>query len=157
MAKLFMRKPTSVLLILVWLLSAEASGQVAPSADEGGWFYLVKTEPSDPSKEAEFNAWYDDIDIPDVLAVPSFKRARRAVGQEVPEFPDVRLKEGDGSYAALYDISTTDIDNAIIDLYVAARKMNALGRSTDALRVVEANYYQRVGHHERVATQVELI
>ena len=153
MAKLFMRKPTSVLLILVWLLSAEASGQVAPSADEGGWFYLVKTEPSDPSKEAEFNAWYDDIDIPDVLAVPSFKRARRAVGQEVPEFPDVRLKEGDGSYAALYDISTTDIDNAIIDLYVAARKMNALGRSTDALRVVEANYYQRVGHHEIRAGQ----
>jgi hypothetical protein len=60
----------------------------------------------------------------------------------------VRLKEDDGKYAALYDIATNDIDKSIVDLYVAARKMNALGRSTDALRVVEANYYRRLSIHE---------
>jgi len=120
----------------------------AMAQHEGDWFYLVKTEPSDPAREAEFNAWYDDIDIPDVLAVPSFKRARRAVGQVVSEFPSVRLKSDDGKYVALYDIATGDIDKSIIDLYVAARKMSALGRLTDVLRVVEANYYRRVNAYD---------
>lgn len=117
----------------------------AEIASQAEWIYVVKTEPSEPDLEAEFNQWYDEIDIPDVLAVPSFRRARRAVAQSIPQFPDSRLKEDDGSYVALYDIATREIDKSIIDLYVAARKMNALDRSTQALRVVEANYYHRIG------------
>jgi hypothetical protein len=128
-----------LLLSCAGLAQAQASTNAA-----NGWIYLVKTEPSGPAREAEFNAWYDDIDVPDVLAVPGFRRARRAVGLDTPIPSDVRLKAGDGRYAALYDIETDDIDSSIIDLYVAARKMNALGRSTDALRVVEANYYRRL-------------
>lgn len=114
---------------------------------EGDWIYVVKTEPSRPELETAFNTWYDEIDIPDVLAVSSFRRARRAVGELIPQFPDLRLNEGDGKYVALYDIASSDIDKSIIDLYVAARKMNALGRSTEALKVVEANYYRRL--HQR--------
>jgi len=148
MAKPYLERQIRRLLPAVVLLSALAAAQDQKPGREGDWFYLVKTEPSSPSREAEFNAWYDDIDIPDVLAVPSFRRAQRAVGLEIPSFPQVSLKEGDGKYAALYDIASGDIDNAIIDLYVAARKMNALGRSTDALRVVEANYYQRLSVHD---------
>ncbi len=135
---------TVFLLFLFFNVANAAAVEDARSDAESEWFYVVKTEPSDPAREAEFNAWYDDIDIPDVLAVPGFRRARRAVGQEIPEFPEVRLQEGDGKYVALYDIATRDIDKSIIDLYVAARKMNALSRSTDALRVVEANYYHRL-------------
>ena len=142
-----MKKAISFLLAFLLFVAGVAMAQDARSSAGVDWIYLVKTEPSDPAREAEFNTWYDDIDIPDVLAVPSFRRARRAIGQEVPEYPDVRLKEGDGAYMALYDIATSDIDKSIIDLYVAARKMNALGRSTDALRVVEANYYYRLGGH----------
>ncbi len=134
-----------VLLLFLLLNVSNATASENAQPDPGSdWFYVVKTEPSNLVREAEFNIWYDDIDIPDVLAVPGFTRARRAVGQKIPEFPDVRLKEGDGKYVALYDIATRAIDKSIIDLYVAARKMNALGRSTDALRVVEANYYNRL-------------
>ncbi len=131
-------------LFLLFNVANAAADEVAQSDVECEWFYMVKTEPSHPAREAEFNTWYDDIDIPDVLAVPGFRRARRAVGQDIPEFPEVRLQEGDGKYVALYDIATRDMDKSIIDLYVAARKMNALSRSTDALRVVEANYYHRL-------------
>ena len=147
MVNLFTKKRTNALSALLLIATVLVVAQEAHVSAEGDWFYFVKTEPSDPSRETEFNDWYDDIDIPDVLAVPSFKRARRAIGQEVPGFSDVGLREGDGKYAALYDIATPDIDNSIIDLYVAARKMNALGRSTDALRVVEANYYRRLTSH----------
>ncbi|MGI9294072.1 MAG: hypothetical protein ACR2PS_08830 [Pseudomonadales bacterium] len=139
-----MQKTTSAVLAFMLLYSGIALADGSTLSAKGDWIYLVKTEPSVPELEAEFNRWYNDIDIPDVLAVPSFVRARRAVGLEIGDHPDVRLKEGDGSYMALYDIATRDIDKSIIDLYVAARTMNALGRSTDALRVVEANYYSRL-------------
>lgn len=149
MASSFTRKNSnSTICSLLLLLCAGLVQAQESNSTEGDWIYLVKTEPSDPVREAEFNAWYDDIDIPDVLAVPDFRRARRAVGLNAPLVSDVRLKADDGKYAAFYDIETDEIDKSIIDLYVAARKMNALGRSTDALRVVEANYYRRLRGHE---------
>ncbi|HEY6926549.1 MAG TPA: hypothetical protein VI653_23900, partial [Steroidobacteraceae bacterium] len=47
----------------------------ADSSDAPQWLMLVRTVNTDPSKEQEFNAWYDDIDIPDVLKVPGYRRA----------------------------------------------------------------------------------
>jgi len=134
---------------LLIVLSALLGLSVCVASDsqkgtENHWFYMVKTRPSEPSREAEFNAWYDNIDIPDVLEVPEFIRARRAVEQIIPGIPSANLKDDDSKYVALYDIETNDIDKSIIDLYVAARKMGASGRLTDVLKVVEANYYQQV-------------
>lgn len=103
------------------------------------WFYMVKSRPSEPVREDEYNAWYEDIDIPDVLAVPGFERARRAIARDSTETAPT-----DATYVALYDIDTPDIDKSIIDLYVAARKMSQLGRLTDVLKVVEANYYELI-------------
>ena len=108
------------------------------------WLYMVKTRSTDPAREAEFNAWYDEIDIPDVLAVPGFMRARRGVHKRFVELPELNLSEDEGKYIALYDIESTDIDKTIIDLYVGARKMVALGRITDLLKVTEANYYRKL-------------
>ena len=136
----------SVSFLLVVLLSYSISAATDAGADaaEGHWFYMVKTKSADPAKEAEFNTWYDDIDIPDVLAVPGFMRARRGVQQNITAIPELNLQESEGKYIALYDIETGDIDKSIIDLYVAARKMVALGRITDLLKVTEANYYRRL-------------
>jgi hypothetical protein len=110
---------------------------LAVSHIDAGWFYMVKSRPSAPAREDEYNSWYEDIDIPDVLAVPGFMRARRAIARDSTE-----TLPTDANYAAFYDIDTPNIDKSIIDLYVAARKMSQLGRLTDVLKVVEANYYQ---------------
>ncbi len=110
---------------------------LADSHLDASWFYMVKSRPSEPAREAEYNSWYEDIDIPDVLAVPGFMRARRAIARDSTE-----VLPTDATYAAFYDIDTADIDKSIIDLYVAAREMSQLGRLTDVLKVVEANYYQ---------------
>lgn len=133
------------LLVAALLCHAPGSAVVADESrvgDASHWFYVVKSRPADPAREAEYNTWYDDIDIPDVLAVPGFMRARRGIAQDISDdrTPDER------TYVALYDITTNDIDRTIIDLYVAARKMAALDRLTDALNIVEANYYRRLGH-----------
>ena len=121
-------------------ISVPAQGEADVTSEH--WLYMVKTRSAVPAREAEFNAWYDDIDIPDVLAVPGFMRARRGLQQAVAEFPQLDLQKAEGNYVALYDIETTDIDKTIIDLYVGARKMVALGRITNLLKVTEANYYR---------------
>lgn len=148
------------LFFVALLTQAPGSAVVAQDFRAGGdsnWFYMVKSEPADPAREAEYNAWYDDIDIPDVLAVPGFVRARRGIAQEISDEPTTGPSAGKGTYVAMYDITTNDIDNTIIDLYVAARKMAALGRFTDAFKVIEANYYRRLGkpHAVRRVTPVD--
>ena len=72
------------------------------------WFYMVKSRPSEPAREAEYNTWYEDIDIPDVLAVPGFVRARRAIVRDSTE-----VLPTDAGYAAFYDIDTVDIDKRV--------------------------------------------
>ena len=132
-----------LILALLALGPLPTHGQEPGPLLDTDWFYLVKTVSIDPVRDDEFNAWYDDIDIPDVLAVPDFRRARRAEGQDISRQYQSEHHEGRGKYVALYDIESDDIDKSIIDLYVAARKMTALGRITDLLRVTEANYYSR--------------
>lgn len=141
------------LLLAALLCHAACNAVVAHDSGAGGgshWFYMVKSQPADPAREAEYNAWYDDIDIPDVLAVPGFVRARRGIAQDISDVPAAGSGADKGTYVALYDITTNDIDKTIIDLYVAARKMAVLGRLTDALKVVEANYYRRLGQPHEV-------
>ncbi|NED90919.1 hypothetical protein G3I76_63920, partial [Streptomyces sp. SID11233] len=50
---------------------------------------LVFTDPQ-PGREEEFNAWYDEVHLPDVLGVPGYTAAQRFVARtglhdEVPE------------------------------------------------------------------------
>lgn len=78
-------------------------------------------------------------------------RARRGAQQAVAGFPRVGPRADGGNYVALYDIETADIDKTIIDLYVGARRMVALGRITDLLKVTEANYYRKLISGQREA------
>ena len=113
------------------------------------WLMLVATNSTDPGKEAEFNAWYDDIDIPDVLEVPGYMRARRGEKEE----PSGGTATGGvvsssgrvaGKYVALYDIDSPNMDRTIIDMLMATRKMESRKRSTPLLEVVERLYYLRM-------------
>ncbi|MGE0878961.1 MAG: hypothetical protein AB7L13_19060 [Acidimicrobiia bacterium] len=38
---------------------------------------VVFSNPIEPSREAEYNKWYDEIHVPDVVALPGFTGARR--------------------------------------------------------------------------------
>jgi predicted amidohydrolase YtcJ len=126
------------------LIAPWAAGQSADApASAHGWLMVVKTTVTDPAREAEFNDWYDRIDIPDVLEVPGYMRARRGLGQPLPEFPDYDLQGVEGKYVALYDIRSPNIDRTITDMLMASQKMVARGRSTSVLKVVGRFYYQQ--------------
>lgn len=131
--------PLAVALLMAG--SAQAGGAGAQVAD--GWLMMVATRCTDPAREAQFNAWYDDIDIPDVLEVPGYMRARRGLRLGTPTAPVAALPDSEGRYVALYDIDSAAIDKTIIEMLMATRKMESRGRSTDLLKVTERVYYQQ--------------
>jgi hypothetical protein len=67
----------------------------------------VWSDPSDPSREDEYNQWYDSTHVPDVLKVPGFKSATRY------KVADVQFGEVDapGRYIALYEVEVDDLND----------------------------------------------
>jgi len=116
----------------------------ATTGPDDTWLMMVATRCTDAAREAEFNTWYDDIDIPDVLEVPGYQRARRGLRLGTAEFPVEALPDDEGRYVALYDIASASIDKTIIEMLMATRKMETRGRSTDLLKVTERVYYHRL-------------
>ena len=139
------------------LLTAVFAGgsACAWSADEatptdGKWLMMVVTRSTDTTREADFNRWYDEIDIPDVLQVPGYQRARRGHRVQSADLPPAQGE--DGTYVALYDIASHNIDRTIIEMLMASRRMEAVGRSTALLKVTERLYFRQHGAPVESAT-----
>jgi hypothetical protein len=60
---------------------------------------LTMTEPP-PAMEEEFNAWYDDEHLPERLAVPGYRSARRWVAE---------LPRDQGKYLATYELDSAAV------------------------------------------------
>src|SRR5215470_10347018 len=117
----------------------------ADSSDARQWLMMVRTVNTDPTKEREFNAWYDDIDIPDVLKVPGYWRARRGRTMQLTDsaVPRTAEPQEQGHYVALYNIESSAMDKTIIDMLMATWKMLSEGRDTPLLKVTERVYYHQ--------------
>ena len=72
---------------------------------------LTVTEPP-PGMEEEFNAWYDEEHLPERLAIPGFRSARRWVGDGPP---------GAGRYLATYELDCA----AVLDSPAYLARLNA--------------------------------
>lgn len=136
--------------------AAQPVSPVAPSPQASvsgrNWLMMVKTNSTDPQREAQFNDWYDRIDIPDVLEVPGYMRARRGMGQTMPGFPAASVSMQEGKYVALYDIDSEAIDKTLIEMLMATRKMEQRGRSTDLLKVTERVYFRQYAPSVQAST-----
>jgi len=67
--------------------------------------YLLVTfsDPKDPAKEKEFNDWYDNLHMPDMLKTPGLLKASRWKSADKKE-NEVR------KYLTMYDLETDDLD-----------------------------------------------
>src|SRR6267378_3586006 len=63
--------------------------------------------------EAEYNDWYDNRHLSDVLAVPGFVSAERCGPAPVERFMDTT---GSGQYLAIYTIESENVEQALADL-----------------------------------------
>jgi hypothetical protein len=75
------------------------------------------------AKEQEFNDWYDQVHLPDVIDTPDYIRATR---YEIKEF-----KKGRGAYLTLYEVETDDIDKTIRTRMKKLQEETAAGRGSD--------------------------
>ncbi len=73
-------------------------------------FMIVQSGPSDPAREDEYNDWYSNTHISEVLAVPGITGARR-----------YRLHDSGGApashrYMAVYEIEADDLSAPLKEL-----------------------------------------
>jgi hypothetical protein len=123
---------------------AQADGTTHDDAAQD-WLMLVGTRSTDPARDADFNKWYDQIDIPDVLRVAGYRRARRGQRLAIATLPAAGPAADIDQYVALYDIESSDIQRTMLDMTMASKKMETTGRTTDLLRVVERVYFRQLG------------
>lgn len=84
---------------------------------------VVLTAPRDASVEDEYNDWYRNVHIPEVLAVPGFVGARRyKVHQSAAEGAPAPSH----SYLSIYEIDADDLMAPMQEL----RARSAAGRTT---------------------------
>lgn len=67
----------------------------------------VESQPSSPDREQEYNTWYDEVHLPELLRIDGIVSARR-----------LRPVDGKGPYVAIYEIEGDDLQ-AVLDNMIA--------------------------------------
>jgi hypothetical protein len=81
---------------------------------------LIESRPSSPDRDQDYNTWYDEVHLGELMALDGFVSARR-----------LRPVDGEGPYVALYEIEGDNLQ-AILDNMVAnARQLHM----SDALQL----------------------
>jgi len=101
------------------------------------WLLVVETNCNDTTREAEFNAWYDNTHLPDVLETTGVIRATRYENTNPPE--------GKGKFLATYEIETDDINQTMKALGENLGKKSAEGRMSGLAELVSSGYYKHIG------------
>ncbi len=100
------------------------------------WLLVAETDCSDPSREGEFNHWYDTVHAPDVLETPGILRATRFVNSSPAE--------GRGKYLATYDIETDDLEQTIATFGEIMTRKWEQGRMSEVLVAISATFYRQM-------------
>jgi hypothetical protein len=74
---------------------------------------LVQSQPSHPSREDEYNEWYDRTHIPEVCDIPGVVGAQRF---ELAESSVMPAPEGSSRYLAIYEVEADDPDTVLQEL-----------------------------------------
>jgi hypothetical protein len=80
------------------------------------YYYFAFSDCNDPSREEEYNDWYSNTHIPDMLETPGMIRATR---WESADSGDKTVRK----YLALYEFETDDLEDF-------NRKVGIVGKST---------------------------
>ncbi len=100
------------------------------------WVLLVGTNCNDPAREAEFNKWYDEIHLPDILKTPGYTGATR--------YENSDPSEGQPKFLAAYHIETDDIDAVMKANAENVNKLREGGRLTELLEIVSRGLYKEI-------------
>lgn len=94
---------------------------------------VVLSKCTDPSREREFNEWYNTVHIPDVLETPGIVSAVR--------YENNHTRAGEAKYLALYEFSTADTRQVMKNLSAHIKQKTDQGRMIDCIEVTFANTF----------------
>jgi hypothetical protein len=100
------------------------------------WLLTVEANCSDPSREEEFNDWYDTVHVPDILETPGFVRAIR--------YENTNPAEGQGKYVAMYEIETDDLARTLAEFDEIVNARAKQGRMSELVVAVGGGLYRQV-------------
>jgi hypothetical protein len=89
---------------------------------------FVQSRPSAPEREDEYNDWYTNIHLPDVLDIPGITAARRFKASDAAPPPD-----GSPEYCAVYELDVDDLSSVMPAL--AERFADGRMRMSDAMEM----------------------
>ena len=101
------------------------------------WLLVVKSNCTDELREDEFNKWYDEVHVPDVVATPGFVKASRYMSEELGSY------EG-GKYLAIYEIETDDINKTMKTLSERVNEAFKKGRRSPLIRPASFNIFKAI-------------
>ncbi len=88
------------------------------------YLYFAFSDCKDPSRDEEYNDWYSNIHVPDMLETPGMIRATR--------WMSVERKAGNArKYLALYEFETDDLEEFNNQLGKVGRSTMERGRFSD--------------------------
>jgi hypothetical protein len=98
---------------------------------------LVFTNCADPAREKEFNEWYDNTHVPDVLATPGFVSCTRyeLMGDAGP---------GQAKFLAVYEVESDDLGATMAGLQQRVAQLAAQGRIIDCIRLASVASYREL-------------
>ncbi len=99
------------------------------------WLLIVESNCIDPDREAEFNEWYNNIHLPDMLELPAVVRVDR--------YENINPEDGQARYIALYGMESDDIQKTIDDITKHVQAKSSQGRMSD---LVQATRRVRAQH-----------
>jgi len=82
---------------------------------------VAQSSPVSPEREDDYNKWYDEEHIPDILAIPGFVSARR---YRVRDAGPIKAAPATPTYLTIYEIEADDLDAKLTEL----RERSADGR-----------------------------
>jgi len=100
------------------------------------WLLTVESNCADPSREKEYNDWYDNVHLPDILETPGFVRAAR--------YENSSPGEGQGKFLATYEIETADIGETLMAFDKTVNEKAKQGRLNDLVMAVGGGLYRRI-------------
>ncbi|OBH64171.1 DUF4286 family protein [Mycobacterium sp. E2479] len=80
----------------------------------------VESLPSSPDREQEYNTWYDEVHIPELLTLDGIVGARR-----------LRPVDGQGPYVAIYELEGDDLQSILDNMMANAGRLHM----SDALQL----------------------
>ena len=109
------------------------------------YLLLIQSDCNDASREDEFNKWYNEVHVPDVLTNSGFIRAVRYEQVFIPGtvFEKDKPTAVNAKYLALYEIETDDIDKVMKAAAENTAKMREKGRMTDLLSVAVRGVFKQ--------------